>query len=191
MQIIIGTYYVNKTWKYLVPCLSDYGSTFKAKYNSLFKLATGVHDCIFDGTKYENGRYVYILIDKLYRPAVTQNILQWMTYQSCYVTSYAFDDLVKGRKHMLVLSIPELYNDSYDSFIKGSYSQMYSDNQIDILFPDPTNEVRAVLKRTKNAYSSFITKVNSSFDSNITKKDLIGAELDFPLEKGKEFFNYK
>ena len=115
MQIIIGTYYVNKTWKYLIPCLSNYGSTFQAKYNSLFKLATGLHDCVFDGTKHESSRYVYLLIDRLYRPAITQNILQWMTYQSFYVTSYAFDDLIKGRKHMLVLAIPEKYiPDNYE-----------------------------------------------------------------------------
>ena len=113
-----------------------------------------------------------------------------MTYQSFYVTSYAFDDLEKGRQHMLVITIPESFNESYDSFVKGHYSQMYTDNQINILFPDPTNEVRAVLKRTESAYSEFASKISNSFNTTVSKQDLVGAELDFPLEKEKEYFNY-
>jgi hypothetical protein len=189
MQIEIGKYYINKTWKYLLPCLKSYGSTFTAKYNSLFKLAVGIHDGLLDGTEYENKRLIYILIDKRYKPKIATNIMLWLRYQPYVLTDYAFDDLEEGRKHMFVLEIPKEHNDTYDEFIKGNYSKMYSNDDIEKLAFKP--DVKDVLNRTENAYQDFIKKVKLSFGTDLKKTDLIGAELDFPIEKNKEMFNYR
>lgn len=191
MQIEIGKYYVNKTWKYLLPCLRTYGPTFIAKYNSLFKLAVGVHDGLMDGTEFENKKVIYVLIDKKYRPKIALNVMQWFRYQSFVLTDYAFDDLEEGRKHMFVIEVPEKYHDAYDEFIKGNYSRMYSDKDIEELFPNPTSDERSVLKRTDIAYTKFIKKVKMNFGTDVNKSDLVGAELDFPIEKTKEVFNYR
>ena len=48
MEIEIGKFYVNKTWKYLLPCMKDYGSTFTAKMSSVFKLGFGIGDSLLE-----------------------------------------------------------------------------------------------------------------------------------------------
>lgn len=191
MQIEIGKYYVNKTWKYLLPCLKEYGITFKSKYDSLFKLAVGVFDNVLEGTDFENEKLLFVLIDKKYRPKITYNIMDYMRNQPFTVCDYAFDDLEEGRKHMFVFRIPEKYYTAYDEFINGRYSRMYSPEEIQYLFPEEGSEARQVFDRTDEAIQNFIGKVKNSFGTTITKKDLVGAEIDFPIEKFKEIFNYK
>ena len=61
--------YPNKTRKYLLPCLRDYGDTFIKYINNVFKVAVGIGDMIVDrfGTaKFE--RHVFILIDSSKTP---------------------------------------------------------------------------------------------------------------------------
>jgi len=191
MQIKIGQYYVNKTWKYLLPCLKDYGITFESKYNSLFKFAAGIHDTALDGSDLENQKLIYVLIDKKYKPKITYNIMDYMDNQDFCIANYAFDDLEEGRKHMFIFEIPEKYHDAYDEFLKGRYSSMYTPDEIQRLFPSETSEARQVFDRTDEAIDRMIRNVKNSFGTTITKKDLVGAELDFPIEKVKEIFNYK
>lgn len=191
MDIKIGHLYRNKTFTYLVPCLSEYGETFRAKLNSIFNLAFGIHDCILDGTIFEKQRLFYILCDKLYQPAKFQNFLNYIKAKEYFVTDYAFDDMEHGRKHMVVIKCPEGMSYAYDMFNESKYSLMYLDSQIDSLF---TNEqIRDILKRKKTLAGKFAIKVNSLYNTSLTAKDIIeeDMELDLPLKEEEEFFNYK
>lgn len=192
MQINLGTIYVNKTYKYLLPCLRLHGPTFVAKLNSIFNLAFGIHDSLLDGTDFEQQKVIYILSDKLYQPAKFQNFLNYIKNQEYYVTDYAYDDIEKGRKHMVVIKFPESHIDVYDKFIEGKYSKMYCKNELERFFPKDS-EAKNVLTKSLSIRDIFIKKINESFGTSLTAKDLKneGMEYDFPPEKQKEFFNYK
>lgn len=189
MQIQIGKYYVNKTWKYLLPTVKSYGTTFLGKYSSLFKLAVGIYDASFNG-KDEDEKLLFILFDKKVKPALFENILNWFKYQPYYFTDYCFDDMETGRMHMVVFRIYEEWHQSYELFKESKYSIMYSQQQIDFLFRGLDTNAVDVLNRTDAAYQRMIENVKISFGTDITRQDLIGGELEFPIEKFKEIFNY-
>lgn len=194
MQIQLGTLYVNKTSKYLLPCLKLYGDTFITKLNSVFNLAFGLHDGVLDGTDFEPQKLIYILSDKLHQPAKFQNFLNYVKHQNYYVMDYAFDDIETGRKHMLVIKFPESHYHSYDKFIEGKYSKMYTKEEIDKFFIRES-EVKQVITRDSRMIPIFIERIKESFGktTEIFKEDLIenDVEYDFPPEQQKEFFNYK
>ncbi len=189
MHIEIGKHYVNKTWKYLVPCLKSYGPTFVAKYNCLYKLAAGIDDTVLDG-RFDDKRVIFLLIDKKYKRNISGNVIEWFRNQPFVLTDYAVGDLESTRKHMIVIEIPSMFNDSYDEFLKGRYSAMYNDTDIEYLFKNSPQDVKDIFNRTDEGYNNFIIKIKNSFGTDVTKSDLIGAELDFPIEKFKEVFNY-
>ena len=78
MDIVIGKLYINRTVKYLVPGLGFYGPTLKTKLNLIFKLAFGVHDTLLEGSYLEGQKNIYILVDKLVRPELFQNFMDWI-----------------------------------------------------------------------------------------------------------------
>lgn len=192
MHIQLGTLYVNKTLKYLLPCLKLYGESFIVKLNSVFNLAFGLHDSVLDGTEYEGQKLIYILSDKFYQPAKFQNFLNYVKHQPYYVMDYAFDDIEKGRQHMLVIKFPDTHHDVYDKFIEGKYSKMYTKDEIRTFF-SKESEAKDVITRSSSIRPAFIEKIYNSFNTRITETDIItyGMEYDFPPEMQKEFFNYK
>jgi len=197
MNIQIGKVYLNKTFKYLIPCLKVYGDTFQAKLSTVHKLAFGIHDCYFDGTKMEEKKLIYMLCDKAYQKAKFLNFLNYVQHQDYYETDYPYDDMLHGRKHMIVLKIPEEHINAYDAFREGRYSEMYSSADIDKLFDMKVHPIRevaiAIMTKEKIMKQLFRDKLNTSLGTTITLKDINdeNMELDFPLEKKKEFFNYK
>ena len=189
MQLEIGRLYINKTYKYLYPIIKSFGETFLVKHSSLWKLATGIYDDSFNG-KYEDDRLLFVLYDKKHKPKLFENVLQYFKYQDYYHSDYAYDDITHGRMHMVVFKIPEKYNDTYDYFRKSQYSFMYSEKETNELFK-ATEKGVDVMYRTEEAYTRMIAITKNSFNVDVTKNDLIGFELDFPLENVKEIFNYK
>lgn len=188
MEIETGRIFVNKTWKYLLPATRAYGDVFRDKLGNVWKLVVGIGDAYYD-TK--GKRCLFILIDRKYYPNRVQNTLNWLKNQPFYVDDYAFDDLLRGRQHMLVIEFPEQYQASYDYFLKGNYSYMYTPKDIERFFGNQhIKDAYYVLTRDDKAYQSFMDKLRLSFSTEVTKKDLIGAELDFPPEPEKEIFNY-
>jgi hypothetical protein len=194
MQIQLGTLYVNKTFKYLVPCLKLYGETFVTKLNSVFNLAFGIHDSVLDGTEFEGQKLIYILSDKLHQAAKFQNFLNYTKHQPYYVMDYAYDDIEKGRKHMIVVKFPEDLFEAYDKFIEGKYSKMYTKDEISMFFRKE-GESKDVITRNIKMIPVFIERIKESFGdtTEITKKEILNEamEFDFPPERQKEFFNYK
>lgn len=180
MDIRIGQAYVNATYKYLRPALRLYGPTFVTKFNSFNKLAYGIHDRLFDGAPVQMMRTVYILIDKYVQPGSFEQALNWMKLQEFYITDYNVGSL-GSRKHMLVLLFPSEYYPIYDKFIEGKYSEMYMKDELELMFPKPSDE-KDVLVKNFRAREKFIQKVFDKFDTVITEEDLkgTGKELDFP-----------
>ena len=194
MDIVIGKLYVNRTVKYLVPGLGFYGSTLKTKLNLVFKLAFGIHDTLLEGSHLEGQKNIYILVDKLVRPELFQNFMDWVKHQEYFVTDYTYDAIMEShsRKHMIVLAFPPTMGDCYDKFLLGKYSKMYTKQEINDYF-DGENKAAArhVLCKTMFAKNQFKLLVKETFNVLLEEQDLLKGswEYDLPPNEEEEFFN--
>lgn len=189
MKIEIGKYYVNKTWKYLVPCFKAYDEKFIKFYSNVFKLAIGVHDTLLDYSIIDNKRCVFFMFDTKINNKFFEEFLNYLKYQEYYITDYCPEsEIINSRKHMIVLQVPEKYNNAYDMFLQGKYSLMYTQKDIDLLF-DITNKINEinVLTKKSTAKKIFIDNINKEF--NTTINDVQNTELDLPLKICEEIFN--
>ena len=193
MHIEIGKYYVNKTWRFLLPCLRGHGDVFVKKFNPIFKLAVGIHDTLVDGSKISKGRNIYILCDKLTQEKLYNEFIEWIRCQSYYVGDYCPDsEIIDSRKQMIVINIPEMFNDAYDNFLQGNYSVMYLDNELKALFSSLERKKELnILTRGTSIISDFVKQVNEEFKTSVTEEDFKMSELELPLKKKEEIFNCK
>jgi hypothetical protein len=194
MDIEIGKLYTNRTLKYLVPALNFYGPTLKTKLNLVFKLAFGIHDSLLEGTHLQGQKNIFILVDKLVRPDLYQNFMDWLKHQEYYVTDYAYDSILEhnSRKQMIVIAFPPKLADIYDKFLLGKYSLMYTKEEINTFFGDENKaEARHVLCKTLFAKNQFKILVRETFGTILEEQDfLVGSwEYDFPPSAEEEFFN--
>jgi len=190
MEIKIGKYYVNKTWRFLLPCLKTFGEEFVEKYNKVFKLAAGIHDTLLDGSIYEGDSVLYVLFDKKYNEKGFKDFLVWLKYQSYYISDYLYGPDLDTRYHMIMFRLHESYDISYQNFLLGKYSCMYSSEQIENLFNPETKYTEiAVLKKECSAIPYFIDKINTEFNLKLTPKDYKEGELELPLKIEEEVFN--
>jgi hypothetical protein len=194
IEIELGKLYVNRTVKYLVPALNFYGPTLKTKLNLVFKLAFGIHDSLLEGTHLEGQKNIFILVDKLVRPDLFQNFMDWVKHQEYYVTDYAYDSILEhnSRKQMIVLAFPPELADVYDKFLLGKYSLMYTKNEINLFFGDENKATaRHVLFKTLFAKEQFKLLVKEVFNVQLEEQDFLQGswEYDLPPNKEEEFFN--
>ena len=211
MQIQSGKLYENRTWKYLYPCLTVYGSALKTYLNSFFKLAIGLGD---HNINIDENNCIYILIDtniyssqqslQTYREYLAR-FLDWVKFQPYYVADYIFEGLDRGEKHMLVLRLPNIHKESYVKFKQGKYSEMYSSKNINNLYPLIVNSnksieikvnnnitnIKNVLTKNSNHLELFRKQINDEFGTNLSLNDLKDHELDLPPSQNEEIFNYK
>lgn len=191
MQIETGKLYKNKTWDYLIPCLKAYEPELLIKVNSLFKLAVGLFDMLLQGSEHDGKRYLFLLFDKQVRPELFYMFIDWLQLKDYYVLDYAWDDVVTGSKHMVVIKFPEKYASAYDKFLIGKYSEMFSTEDVHLLFPEE-NLRKQVLLKSPEAMPHLQQRVLKEFNTTIDKTDIIenGMELELPLLKHEELFNY-
>lgn len=194
MQIEIGKLYKNRTLLFLVPALNYYGPTLKTKLNLVFKLAFGIQDSLIEGTYLEGQKNIYILVDKLVRPDLYQNFMDWIKHQEYYVTDYAYDSILENnsRKQMIVIAFPPELGDAYDKFLLGKYSLMYTKNEINTFFGDENKAAaRHILCKTVFAKNQFKLLVRETFGTILEEQDfLVGSwEYDLPPNSEEEFFN--
>lgn len=192
MNIRIGKQYVNKTWKFLIPTLRGHGDVFVDKFNVLFKLTVGIHDTYLCGSDLSNGRNIYVLIDKKYRERNFKEFMSYIENQDFYRGDYCPDaDVLKSRKHMLILEIPKEYHNAYDKFLQGKYSEMYTPAQVEFLFGDESRkEEYEILTKGGSSLLNFTSKVSKEFKTIVNPRDYEAQEREFPLKKKEEIFNY-
>lgn len=206
MQIQSGKLYENRTYKYLFPIVKHYGEELTNYLRYFIKLGVGLGD---DNRKLPAGCF-FILIDtnpkiqnqKQYFEKLDR-FLTWIKYQDYYVDDYIYCMKDDCSSHMVVLDMPSKYNTAYIKFIIGRYSQMYTEQEINKLFPidnsstnnkliseynDRIRFVRNVL--LKKDESDFLKKVNKDFGTDL-KKFSIDGELDYSPDLREEIFNFK
>ena len=96
---------MNKTEKYLKPCLKYHGENFTNRLSLIFKLGYGIGDMLID-KKYE--QHIFVLIDTFKCVQFwTEFIEDYFRELDFYEDDYAVDNLENGRLHMLVIKLPE------------------------------------------------------------------------------------
>tara|TARA_R100001377_G_scaffold85310_1_gene71517 strand:+ start:46477 stop:47097 length:621 start_codon:yes stop_codon:yes gene_type:complete len=189
MEIKIGNIYKNKTWNYFAPILNYYGKALIGWINTTHKLAVGVGD----NNHINPDPSVYLLFDAKYQPQNFEKFLSWVRYQDFYVVDYLYSsDLKDGRKHMVVLTVPEPYVKTYYHLLAGEYSKMFTSDQIKGLFGHERKKDANVLSKKPIAYTHFINKLNEEFKSNVDEDDFDkeSIEFDLPFRLEEEVFNY-
>lgn len=191
MKIEIGKLYENDTWNYLVPCLRYYGDSFLEKFNLVFKLAIGIGDKYLEGSVMEEGRNLYIMIDTMYRKEVYEHFFNWVKYQPYYKGEYIPNTSKESlRKQIIILEVPEECHNAYDMFVQSRYSEMYTKEQLDVLFNKPNQSYfKKVLQAHTDLHESFIKKVNKTFGTNISSFSGHIKEVKLPLIEKEEVFH--
>lgn len=192
MDIEIGKIYENKTWKFLVPCLRYLGEEFVNRFKPVFKLAVGVYDTILDGTPFEGGRKIFLLIDTKIQPQSYKVFYSWIKEQDYYVLDYYRDALnAEPRQKMIVLEFPEAHKQVYDSFIKGSYSKMFKNTEADKIYTSPSRKRELqIVKKQNNSF--LLESIKKEFNAELNILDFKEEieEFELPLKGKEEIFNY-
>lgn len=184
--------FVNKTSRFLLPCLRGYGEDFVKRFNSFYKYAVGISDSYWYGVTKDRGRYIFILCNTGKNIYQIHNFLHWIKKKPFFVESYCPDAAIKtSNKLMIVLEIPERFNNAYDMFVQGKFSQMFTEEEKELLFLDKNLESYQILSRSIDYMESFVNKLNSEFETSIKVKDFdeIPPEMEIPLKSVEEIFN--
>lgn len=184
MKIQLEAIKMNKTKKYLIPCLKEHGKVFVEMISRVKKIAYGLGDMLIN-KDYE--KHIFILIDTSKFPKYFVALLEYLHEQDFYEDDYAFDEIHNGIFHMVIIKLPESCYGKFDFFTKGEYSKMYSPEQIK-QFKD--REVKQVLIKDHNYKLEFTKKVNKIFQSNLKVDEVEDRELDLPptVEFDEEVF---
>lgn len=207
MQIQSGKLYENRTWRYLYPCLKNYGQELTQRLANFFKLAVGVGDL----NREDDVNCIYILIDTNIPLSSSKEIqdyknnftsfLDWLSYQPYYVSDYVYEK----NMHMIVIKLPEKHVISFSHFIKGSYSNMFSladlrnyfsfitisNKEIELEQNKKLKITKNILSKDKSYIKTFVKDVNERFKTDVEDSYFNEAELDYPPEKKEEIFNFK
>lgn len=193
MKLEINELYINKTWRFLVPCLKGHGEGFTERFNFLFKLAVGVDDTLFgDRELLEGKRPVFIMIDKKFNELRVDYFMKWIRYQDYYITEYCPDSEISlSRRHMVVISVPTIYNDAYDHFLKGEYSLMYEKKDIELLFVAETRQKdKQILLRSGLVLKDHLDDIKKEFGA-VPNGSVEIREYELPLKRVEEIFFYE
>jgi hypothetical protein len=186
MKIITGKIYVNKTKKYLLPIVKDYGNELVSKLSSIHKLAMGIHDDIIpDHFNFNN--HIFILVDVSIKPNNFNKMIQWLRLQSYYAADYSFDDIIEGNQHMIVLKLPDKHKTIYNHFMNSKFSKMYTKDMIKNYFK--SDDIRfGVLTRSETTVKSFVDKINAKHGRLLDYE--YSDEVEFNIDNNEEIFNY-
>lgn len=183
------TIYPNKTRKYLLPCLREYGAEFTNKVNNVFKVAVGIGDIIVSNRGKKHEKHIFMLIDTSIASAFFVEFIEWIREQPMYEDDYVYGDIQKSKFHMVILELPLQYYSAYETFKEGQYSRMYSKEFIEAFIQN--EEVKKVLIKDHNYLIHFTEKVNRKYGTTLKPSDWDALpEMDFKPEKKTEVFNH-
>lgn len=181
--------YSNKTRRYLLPCLKEYGDEFMLRLNKAFKRAAGIDDMVVYNCGIKHETHLFILLDASISTTYFNSFIGWIRDQSIYEDDYVYGNIQKSTYHMVVIKFPEKYDQSFTIFKTGKYSQMYDPETI-VRFFDPYPSVKSVLTSDKKYIPIFIDEINKVYGTNYKLSEWEGGELDFPPTDETEIFNH-
>lgn len=190
MKLTDDRFYVNKTKKYLLPLVKDFGYDFIDELTMIFKLGVGIGDAVMPGVMNLNN-HLFILTHTKKKPERFAKFIKWLRTQSFFEFDYAYDDIVDGYQHMLVLRLPKIHKEKLDHFVNSRFSEMYPKSTAMNYFSQEGERFK-ILTKNNVSLRTFVEFINKEYDTEFTIKDWIehNNEIEFPIEKKEEIFNY-
>jgi hypothetical protein len=189
MKIQLGSITMNRTRKYLMPCLKAYGRNFEEHINAMFKVGVGVGDMMLvkSGIRYE--KHIFILVDSSKHITHLRRSLEWLRDQPMYEDDYAYDGIHNGHLLMIVVKLPEKCYKAREWFMHSQFSKMYSETDIERYFKE-NKDVKGVLIRERNYRIRYTKELNKLHGTTLTEQDAseIEGEIDFPIRQEEETF---
>lgn len=189
MKIQVGEIVINKTKKYLAPCINVYGARFGLEVNTITKVGLGIGDMITvkSGVRFEKHLFILVDVSSKLKQKTFNKFLIWIKDQIMYEDDYVYDDVQEGCLHMVVIKFPEQHYKTYETFKVSQFSKMYTKQDVNKFFAQRP-EVQKVLIKDNNYKIEFVKSLNKQFGSTISPDEFEG-ELDFPVRKEEEVFN--
>ena len=179
----------NKSRKYLLACLREYGEEFAFRISDIFKVAVGLGDIVVRNRGFKHEKHLFVLVDV---SVAYSFFVTWMEYfkkHKAYQDDYVFGNFTKSNLHMFIIKFPEKYYDAFETFKLGEYSKMYKKADIDRFFSNH-KEYSQVLLKDKNYRFRFARQLNAKYGTTLTAGDISeDMELDEPPTEESEIFN--
>lgn len=188
MNLQLDKHYSNKTWRFLFPCLRAYGEEFMKKIATVSIMAVG---CGYK--ELDTSASIHILYDKKFSQKALFELLAYLHKKDLLVEVYSFDpDMRDGLRSMVVVKLPEEFHQSYQHFIKGEYSKMFTDEELVKYFSFKLwSKEMGILTRVEKHTKNFLKVVNEMYRTTLKLKDTKNWEYEFPLNLKEEIFNYE
>jgi len=174
MKLELGKIFINPTARFLTPIFNSYNITFLQNFNLVRNhlLGFAIGDVKYDKAKKKEHSYLlfaaysvngsYDCTRKRFLNSKNGKTIFLNFLKSIRKSSYYYDDYIYDEKiHIVIYSLPQQYNKSYDEFIKGKYSKMFSEEEIKELFTHEDNI--AVLKKLPHYKETFINQIKYKF----------------------------
>jgi len=189
MKLQIGSIVMNKTKKYLIPCIKEYGERFEKEIVSVDRVAYGIGDIITvkSGVRFE--KHLFILVDTTSKFSARSfnRMITWLREQEMYEDDYVFDDIRDGHLHMIVIKLPEKHYHTFETFKMGQFSKMYTQKDVERFFSNKP-DIKRVLIKEHSYRIEFVKSLNKKYGSTVSPEEFEG-ELDMPIRREEEEFN--
>ena len=179
--------FYNRTLRYLGPILNTYPKLFKESLNKT-KFNMAICDALYyKATKKSFQKYLFIQF------RYNQELINICRGLKLYVDDYPLD---LNNNYVVVLDIPPEYESAYDFFLKGQYSKMYSESELEKLkvrqiLNGQLNNTYLVLTHNDLAYDEYCKVILELYKTNsIPDKESV-LEFDIPPQINKEVFNHR
>lgn len=195
MNVKLDKIYVNRTRMYLARAMLSYFDRDSLhKVQILNPIMWGTYDMHYLVAKnIEEIRYRLFLLAEV-KHKQQRLALKDLRSHMYYEDDYPMD--IKNTKYVFVVfKIPAQLHQSYDSFMAGKFSEMFTIDELKKLGihkfeDDKPNPIYAVLTRKQHLKEVFKRKLEKCFDVQVSDEDLDNSELDsFFVPPTYEAFN--
>jgi len=190
-EIMLNTkgVYKNKTLRYIVPILKQYGTEFAKKLNRVPVRGFTIGDMIFSDSLND---FIFMVVSTV-NLNYFNDLLQYLEKQPYYISDYILS--IKENTHVIVFKnpMPEII----DPFLKGDYSKMYTQEEIERFFIklvkikniEYYTDVYSILTKREEYKTKFEEILGLDFNTSITLDD--NREFDYPPLLAEEVLNTK
>jgi hypothetical protein len=193
----VGEIIINKTREYLNPLLRLYGLDFLKKIRKLYCVGSGIGDMIYSSkTGYKHEHHLFLLFDVNLTDggkSLFGDVIDYLRNHSSYETDYVYDDITAGSLHMIVLRLPEGYEESIDHFKKSKYSKILDKKVLEVILDENSKAFKVISKNSKYRVE-FEKEINSKSKHDHVKSRIElpdDAELDYRVDLTQEIFRIK
>ena len=171
----------NRTLLYLSKIFRLYDYNLYNRIKRFKPIAIGIDDCYYN---HRDINAIFVLIS-------SKIDISFIKDCPIFETDYIFDDISTAQLRMLVFKFPEEYNDIFQRFLNSTYSEMFTDEQLELIFPtvhDKQDFVYSILKNTVHRRRQFLKLTNTMFKTTLVLNDV--SQGDFPIKLENEIFNH-